>query len=190
MATFLKGRAAPTAQQGPVSGSAALIVGRIRERRQELADHNPEAVQLAGVVIAALHEAAYRHVPEIRCDQQVRHRLKQLMGERALPLEDLVAIGEENEAGRAVAVAGLRMLLGAWGYTLTAVEPGARIGQTAAEVFEGAGRLGAGMTIALEGDGRVDAAEAERLAPIAEELHRDSGRLLGDLAATRAGRNR
>jgi hypothetical protein len=101
-----------------MSGHAELVRGRIIERRQDLAVDEPGGIDVGAQAIAAMHEAAYGEIPQIRCDRQVRYRGMQLAGEKALPLEDLPAIRRKGPVGQAVVVAALRVLAADCGYTL------------------------------------------------------------------------
>ncbi len=170
----LKATPGATPLEVPLSGHAELLLSRLRERRQELVAHNPGAVELAAAILAAMHTAANGRTPELRGDRQVRYRVMQLMGERALPLEDLACVALEGEAGRAVAVAGLRVLVGALGYRLVANGdlPGPRPAEAAAALHEARGPVDAGITRALADDGHVDAVEAAELVPAVARLAR------------------
>jgi hypothetical protein len=167
-------QAAPTLvdRSVPLSGPAELIRAQLRERRQDLADHNAEVVDVTAVGLAALHEAAHRHVPSIRCDRQVRYRRMQLQGKRGLQFEDLVAIGLETPVGEAAAVAALRVLAGRFGYTLTpatteTVEE--RVHESHAQLIERTAALSANLTRALA-DGELQPAEATVLGPHVHRL--------------------
>lgn len=172
----------------PTKAYADLILVRLRRRRQDLDEHNPAVLPRVAIVLSAMHDAGYGQMPAIRADRTARFRNGQVMGERGLQLEDLIAIFHEGPTGQAVALAGLRAMASLMGQALSEPPAGPGAAETAAEVLEDAGRLGAGVTLALVGDGRLDAREAESLTPIAEEMHRDTGRLLTQLAAARAGK--
>lgn len=73
-----KMRPSSPAQPVPAHPADALVAGRIRERRQELAEHNPAAVEIAGSALRAGADAAWGHVPALRADRQVRYREMQL----------------------------------------------------------------------------------------------------------------
>jgi hypothetical protein len=90
----------------------------VEERRLALAAHNPEAIALAGDVLARMSEAGSRKGAALRCDRGARYRRMQLAGEKALPLEDLAAIALEGPAGAAVARAGLEAIAARLGYAL------------------------------------------------------------------------
>jgi hypothetical protein len=90
----------------------------VEERRLALAAHNPEAIALAGHVLARMSEAGSRKGAALRCDRGARYRRMQLAGEKALPLEDLTAIALEGPAGAAVARAGLEAIAARLGYAL------------------------------------------------------------------------
>lgn len=153
-----------------MSGAAELIRAQLAERRQDLADHNGVALDTVAVALAALHDAAHRHVPEIRCDRQVRYRGLQLQGKRALPIEDLVAIGLEAPVGHAAAVAALRVIAGRFGYTLARNESASpeALRESHACLTERYADVSAGLSRALA-DGSIAPAEAADLGP---DIHR------------------
>ncbi len=159
-------RAVGETAEEPTSGAAALVLGRLQERRDELAHHSPRALRVAAEILAAAHELAYGHVPEIRCDRQVRYREAQLCGERAMPIEDLVAVSLESQRGLETTLAGLVIWLRELGYTIRALDgPPADIVTAAARAARAAGDAQAAITEALANDGDVDGEEAERIAP-------------------------
>ena len=166
----------PEAQEVPMSGAAELVLSQLRSRREELDAHNPEALRLAAAGLAAMHDAAYRHGPEIRADRQVRYRIMQLMGEKGLPFEDVAAIAlEGGSIGAEVVRAGLRVILAALGDQVTsAVPPAAEIVDTAAGAMERSGALGAKLSRAMANDGEIDAAEATDALPTARRLKADA----------------
>lgn len=169
--TRLQGTPDETSPSVPMSGHGELVLGRLRERRQELGQHNGRALEVSAVSLAAMHDAAYGHVPAIRSDRQVRYREMQLAGERAMPLEDLAAIGLEGPVGARVAFEGLRILAGALGYLLVPVDaPSAEIHEAAAAVVEDLGPVVAGVTRAMADDGKVDDLEAADISPKVQVL--------------------
>jgi len=170
-----------------MTGHAELVRGRLAERRAELGEHSPRALDLAAIALAAMHEAAHGHVPAIRSDRQVRFRSMQLVGERALPIEDLVAISIEGPVGRAVALAALRRLAGPLGYLLVAEDAGAaEVSEALAGVAESHGTAIAVVARALANDGRVDADEAATIEPHIQSLKSQVASL--ETAVARAGR--
>lgn len=90
----------------------------VEERRLALAAHNPEAIALAGDVLARMSEAGSRKGAALRCDRGARYRRMQLAGEKALPLEDLVAIALQGPDGAAAVIAGLCVLAERLGHAL------------------------------------------------------------------------
>jgi hypothetical protein len=156
--------------QVPTSHAAELALVRLEERRAELAAHSPAGLALGAAILAAMGKTANGSTPSIRCDQQVRYRLMQLDGSKGLPVEDLAAIAVENDLGRKVVLAGVRVLLGALGYTLTEVEATPVVAHEAvADIATHAGDVLAEASRAL-GDGRIDHVEAVRLDREAETL--------------------
>jgi hypothetical protein len=155
----------------PMSGPAELVRGRIIERRQDLVADSPGAVDVAASALAAMHEAAYGNVPQIRCDRQVRYRGMQLAGEKSLPLEDLAAIALRGPVGASVALAALRAIARAIGYQVTPIDARGDAGahEALAQVAESSTAVIAGLARALE-DSNLDALEAEGLAPQVERL--------------------
>lgn len=157
----------------PLSPATALTLARLRERRAELAEHSPAGLTVAADALAAMHAAAWGHVPAVRCDRQLRYREAQLQAERALPIEDLAAMTLEGPEGLAVVLAGLRVLARACGYALTPLAPcSIPVSEATARVVETSGSLGACLTRAMA-DGEVDTNEARSIEPLADHLRRD-----------------
>lgn len=155
-----------------LTGHQAGIRARLAERRKELEQHNPQAITCAAQVLAAMADAAYQHVPSIRCDRQVRYREAQFQAEKATPIEDLAAIGLESEKGREVAIAGLRVLAAWFGQTMgpaEAIPP--EIPECAARLAQAAGTFQATVVRAVS-DGLLDAVEREALGTRIEVLKR------------------
>jgi hypothetical protein len=98
---------------------------RLARRRLALAQHTPEAIDLTAAVLAGIHEAGYRKGAALRCDRGARYRRMQLAGEKALPLEDLVAIALQGPDGAAAVIAGLGALVDRLGHALIPNQIGA-----------------------------------------------------------------
>lgn len=163
MLTSVRIRPVPSQEQVSRDPFAALIHARLVERRPELAEHCPEALAIAAHALADAYRAATGRIADIRADRSVRYRGLQLMGERGLQLEDLVAIGHEGEVGEAVVTAILRTLAEACGYALVVVDAAkSPLTAAAAGLVEGCGALSVVAGNALA-DGHVDAVEAERI---------------------------
>lgn len=88
----------------PLSARSAPLLEKLTRKRDGLSGHNPKALAVAAEALCRGHEAAWQRVPEIRCDRSARYRAQQLAAEHSLPVEDIVAIGLESDAGRAVAL--------------------------------------------------------------------------------------
>jgi hypothetical protein len=89
----------------------------------------------------------------------------QLMGQKALPLEDLAAMALEDPIGAEVVRAGLRVLLAALGDQVTSAPSAENIAEAAADVAEQAGTVAAKVHRALANDGVVDPVEARDVLP-------------------------
>lgn len=175
---------APAALPVPAHPADALVAGRVAERRQELAQHNPAAVQVSGAALRAGADAAWGHVPQLRGDRQVRYREAQLLGEKALPAEDLADIGMEGPEGERVLLAILRTLAARALSIPHLVIPAPAGTSTEAVAFDvlTRGSQAAGALAEALRDGRIDSGEARRLCPAARELHESLGALLALLA--------
>lgn len=179
---------APGSVEVPLYGSADLIRENLAEHRTELAEHNPAALNVAARALSLMHEISSRRVNEIRADRSRRYRSLQLMGERSLPLEDLVAIALEGEAGREIALQGLRLLAEAVGCDLVRRDNGA---DTAAALLDAAGSLAReqGELVAeitqAESDGKVSFVESERIQRRARAVS-EKAQLAARVAARRA----
>jgi hypothetical protein len=158
-----------------MSGHAELMRDRVGARREDLVDHNPEAVAGAGVGLAAMHEAAYGRVPSIRCDRQARYRGMQLQGEKVLPYEDLWAIALECAAGAAVVLAGIEPLARRLGFVLAPAERGDEaLQERNAQLIERASLLAAGLQRGLQ-DQVLSVDEATALGPVVRQLKETLG---------------
>ena len=143
--------------QVPLPPMAALTRDQIAQRRAELEEHAPEAIDLAARVLARMHEELSGSLSALSGDRTPRYRRGQLGGEHSLPLEDLVLLALRAPAAVAT---GLGVLLQAIDYRL----PGdvAGVGSEGADVARSAGRLTAAVIAAVE-DGELSVEEAERL---------------------------
>jgi hypothetical protein len=170
-----------------MTGHSELIRDRVRARREELATHNIEAVNLTGVVLAAMHDAAYGRVPSIRCDRQARYRGMQLAGEKSLPLEDLVAIQLEGPGGAAVALAALRILAARLGFNLVAADaqPTMDAHESLAQLIEQSAETAADLSRALK-DHDLAPGEAAELQPGLDRLE-DTVQQIRAIAQQRTG---
>lgn len=147
----------------PLSGAAALISDHLRLRRPGLWEHNRAACELAAAVLAEIHEAARGHVTALRADRSARYRDGQLTGERQLGVEDLAAVALEDEQGRASVLAGLRVLLSAFGRDVVERDqPTGSVAQHLGTMAQAAGRITAAVALVLE-DGRVEPHEVAGL---------------------------
>lgn len=170
--------AQPPATPVPLSGHAALIADHLRQRRPGLWEHSRSACELAAAALAEIHEAARGHVAALRADRSARYRDGQLTGERLLGVEDMAAVALESEAGRASVVAGVRVLLSAFGLEVVEREqaelstPAHHLGAMATA----AGRMVAAVALVVE-DGRVEPHEAAGLRPQFSALKADVQRL-------------
>lgn len=88
----LQHRAAAGGATVPLTPGAALIRERLVERRRDLAAECPEALDRTALMLEVLHDALWGRAAEVAVDRSPRYRRAQLSGERALPLEDLVAV--------------------------------------------------------------------------------------------------
>lgn len=155
-------RLAGVEEQGRITSEDELHAVRLAEDFEDLAIHNPEAIRLAALVIKAMQDRANGHTPDIRVDRQIRHRQLQLSGEKRLPLVDVVAIALENDLGREVALDGLRVLVGALGYSLAPLDarPADVLDASADLMVESAAASAALVRDAR--DGQIDQPEAHR----------------------------
>lgn len=163
----------------PLSGHAELIRERLAARRQELARYSPQALDLAATALAVAHDAAYRHMRELRGDRDERHRRYQLTGERGLQFEDVACLAFEGELGAAVVLPLLRALAGAIGHD---VRPATGEALTQAEAKAQLLLATATLIAALdrfEADGRLDAMERQEASAFLNALE-------GRVAAMRA----
>lgn len=183
-----KMRPSSPAQPVPAHPADALVAGRIRERRQELAEHNPAAVEIAGSALRAGADAAWGHVPALRADRQVRYREMQLHGEKALPVEDIAAMAQEGEDGARVSLAILRVLAARalpMPHLVIPAPAGERLEPVAFDVLTRGSETARSLAEALR-DGLIDSGEALRLCPAARELYESLGALLALLESRRA----
>lgn len=163
-------RAPEAVAQGRTYAASEPVAVRIEERREELAQHNPGAVRLAGAVLAAMRDRANGHTPDIRVDRQIRHRQLQFDGSKALPVEDLAAIAMENDLGRDVIIAGLSVLAEAIGQTLTPIGASAvPLRAAASRVLAQMGATTARAAAALE-DNEITEHEAAQIDRDMEEV--------------------
>jgi hypothetical protein len=138
-----------------VSAHAAPIQANLRQRRHALSER---ALSVTAEALSSGHLVAWQNVPRLACDRTPRYREAQLLGERALPLEDLPAMAQESVEGRVVALAMLRSLLA----QLEPAERQADLGSSGAALArEGAEALGE-ILISIR-DSHVDANEAARI---------------------------
>lgn len=182
-----KMRPAPAAAPVPQHPADALVAGRVAERRQELAEHNPAAVEVAGAALRAGADAAWGRVPQIRADRQVRYREMQLHGEKATPVEDLAAIGMEP-GGDAVLLAILRVLAARAlpvPHLVIPAPAGERMEPVAFDVLTRGSETARALADALR-DGQIDRGEAIRMCPAARDLYESLGALLALLESRRA----
>jgi len=172
----LNDRARFRGAQGPLSPVAALIRDRIADRRAELEEHAPEAIDLAARALARMHEELSGRLAGLTADRTPRYRRGQLGGEHGFPFEDLADLALRAPAEVA---AGLGVLLVAIGYRIEPLGDAAKgVGSEGADVARSAGRLSAAVLEAIE-DGDLSAAEADR---VAEEIA-DHKRELAELEA-------
>ena len=143
--------------QVPLPPMAALTRDQIAQRRAELEEHAPEAIDLAARVLARMHEELSGSLSALSGDRTPRYRRGQLGGEHSLPLEDLVLLALRAPAAVAT---GLGVLLQAIDYRLAGDVAG--VGSEGADVARSAGRLTAAVIAAVE-DGELSVEEAERL---------------------------
>ena len=173
-AARINGRARFRGAQVPLSPVAALTRDRIAERRAELEEHAPAAIDLAARVLARMHEELSGRLVELAADRTPRYRRGQLGGEHGLPVEDLVLLAQRAPAEVA---AGLAVLLAAIGYRLEPLGDAVKsVGSEGADVARSAGRLTAAVLEAIE-DGDVSAEEADRLAGELAEHKRELAEL-------------
>jgi len=146
--------------QVPLPPMAALTRDQIAQRRAELEEHAPEAIDLAARVLARMHEELSGSLSALSGDRTPRYRRGQLGGEHSLPLEDLVLLALRAPAAVAT---GLGVLLQAIDYRLEPLAGDvAGVGSEGADVARSAGRLTAAVIAAVE-DGELSVEEAERL---------------------------
>jgi hypothetical protein len=169
-----------------MSGAVELMRRRLAERRELLEAHNPAAIDVAAAALAALHGALSRHAASVRCDRQARFRLMQLMGERALPLEDMVSIAHETPVGKAAVLAALRVIVNSLGQDLEPVVDDQRaIDDAVAAIQRHGGAVGADYTVA-KADGHVSDEELLGMAPAVAELKAGLAQLEGRIAKARS----
>lgn len=155
-----------------------LIADRIEERREKLQAHNRAAIPAAAEVIGAMVDAAAGRVKvtQLRCDRSKRLRQFHLDGTKPLPVEDLVSIAMESDAGRLVVAAGVRELARICGYALTPLETAPVGDLTDASLSLAERTLEAGHDIARDkvDNGRIDEPEKHlsRLHAIGEAVPR------------------
>jgi hypothetical protein len=137
-----------------------VIRGRIAERRQELDELAPEAVDLAAAVTAAVHEALYQQVTALRGDRTPRYWRGVLLGEHALAIEDLARLAYEAPEAIRRALDLLEHAVGRQAQD----EPGSAgtVAREGADVARTGGELMAAVVLAAEDD-RVDVLERENL---------------------------
>lgn len=171
----------------PACGRMAVIALRIQDRRVTLHEHNSRAIPPAAAGLAAMQELANGHTPALRADRQSRYRLEQIAGGEPLPLEDLTAIGEENQLGRDVAVAGLVAILNCWGFDVVprqAADASGALLISAGNVARAEGEL-MGAIVEAEADGVVTHAEAATIERRAHHLAQEC-QITARVAARRA----
>jgi hypothetical protein len=113
---------APAPAPVPSLNARELVRAHVEDRRKGLHQHRPEAVRIAADVLSAMGARANGGTPSLRADRDVRHRLYQFSGEKGLPIEDLVAIGLENDLGIEVLLTGLRVLAHEFGHVITSAD--------------------------------------------------------------------
>jgi hypothetical protein len=160
---------APAPPRVPAADPLDQYRERLSRRRSLLARATPAAVDLAAESLAGLHGILGGSVETCSGPRNGRYARSQLLGERALPLEDLA--WWSLQAPRA-AVEALRPLARAAGYRLVPAAPLARaIPEAAAQLDAAASRVSAGMLRALA-DGVVDDIERRALAVELAHLQR------------------
>lgn len=150
------------ADQAPSEADSALIRDRLAVERQRLDAIEPNALDLAAEVLAALHAELRGELAGLAADRTPRYRRGQLLGENGLPIEDLAYLALQRPA--AVSRALRSLLPDDAEMAMTLGEAGAQVAVTTGEFF-------AALIAALE-DGRITYAEADQL-----------DRLLGDIEA-------
>jgi len=113
---------APASAPVPSLNARELVRAHVEDRRKGLHQHRPEAIRIAADVLSAMGARANGGTPSLRADRDVRHRLYQFSGEKGLPIEDLVAIGLENDLGLEVLLTGLRVLAHEFGHVITSAD--------------------------------------------------------------------
>lgn len=143
----------PRSVPGPALDAVAQTASRISVRRPELATSEPEAVALAAEALAALHGQLAGAMTSVRGPRRGRYARGQVVGERALPVEDVAGLA--LRAPRAV-VELLRPLARACGQRLVPEAPLARsIHEATADLDFAAAQVVSSLIRALA-DGRVD----------------------------------
>ena len=164
----------------PLTPGAALVRERLAERRRELAEECPATVDGAAAVLHALHERLWGGAAELAADRSPRYRRKQLSGERALPLADMVYLVLHDPEGCRPALDALAWLAG---LTLTEAP---RVGErsfavTHAQAMAGLADLEQGLAEALE-DGVLSWSErvdlAQRLGSLLDRFEQMRSALL------------
>jgi len=159
-------------EPGPLSGRAAQVRLEISDRRQGLAEYDEVgALDWTARILAALHDEVWGRIPTVAADRTPRRRRKQLAGEAALPLEDLMYLVLYDPTARGVL---LRLLTAALGYEPPV--PVSRISSSPAaelaDVVESFSATASEFTRATE-DGRLSPSEISRLEELAGRLLRE-----------------
>jgi hypothetical protein len=167
---------------------AAPIRAHLALRREQLAEYNPAALDVAAEVLAAIHGAGDRHAAALRADKTDRYRRAQLWGEHGLPLEDLAAIALESPEGREVVLAGLRVFASALG---CALGPAGDAGEDFPRALAACAKeFGEAIAAGVEAgaDGAYDPEELDQLEREFQQATDESSRALAAIREARAGR--
>ena len=149
--------------QLPVSAAAEAIAENIRERCGQLAELEPHAVNLAAIVLAALHEGCRGRMTELRGTHSPEYRRRQLLGRDGLQVEGLCYLAVNAPEAVAAALQPLMMQIG---YRLDPVEPeeAASVPVELAHLVRSSSEVVAGLTTRLEdGLSAEEACEADAL---------------------------
>jgi len=168
----------------PLSAAAEAIRENLSERVAQLRELEPRALDIAAMVLAALHEGCRGRMTELRGTHSPEYRRRQLLGRDGLPLEALAYLA--IHAPEAVAAA-LDPLAAAIGHRLEPLEPdvAASVGVELAHLVRAAGEVIGGIATRLE-DG-LSPEEASQADALLHDLKQQMAELEASLHAVAMG---
>lgn len=140
------------------------IADKIEFRRKGLNAHNRKVIPAVAEVIGCMVDAARWgriKIASLRCDRKRRLREFHFDATKPLPVEDLVAIALESEAGRTVATAGVRELARICGYALAPLDskPATDLESEGLTLMERTVEAGAELVRDAKDNGQIDEPE-------------------------------